>query len=223
MNNKDTIIHEAQKLFSLKGYLNTGVKEIIQAAGTSKGGFYNHFASKEELFHEVLAESQRIWRDVVIKPSSDVESPTTIIIQMLLNYREKYLKDSENFPGGCIFITFSVELDDTHPHLAKKVHQGFEGFKALLKRLLKEAIELGELPNDLNPTTVTEMLFTGMLGSSVLFGVNKSKSTLDCSIDSLIEYLLMLSNKNVINHVLKEVHLNIQEDCFDDLDEQTSL
>ena len=101
-----------------------------------------------------------------------------------------------------------MELDDTHPDLAIKVHQGFEGFKALLKRLLEEAIELGELPNDLNSTTVTEMLFTGMLGS--------------CSIDSLIEYLLMLSNKNVINHTQKEIPLGIQEDCFDDLGEQTS-
>ena len=103
-----------------------------------------------------------------------------------------------------------------------RFHQGFQGFKELLKSLLVEAIEIGELPSDLNPTTVTEMLFTGMLGASVLFGVDKSKSTLDCSIDSLIEYLLMLSNKNVVNHVQKEAPLGIQEDCFDTVNEQTS-
>ena len=51
---KNSIIHEAQKLFSLNGYLNTGVNDIIKAAGTSKGGFYNHFASKEDLFLAVL-------------------------------------------------------------------------------------------------------------------------------------------------------------------------
>lgn len=215
MNNKDTIIHEAQKLFSLNGYLNTGINEIIEAAGTSKGGFYNHFASKEELFHEVLAESQRIWREKVIRPVGDSENPIDKIVQILSNYRDLYLKDSENFPGGCIFITFSVELDDTLPHLVKEVHRGFKGFKDLLKRLLVEGVELGELPKDLNPTTVTEMLFTGMLGASVLFGVDKSKSTLDCSIDSLIEYILMLSNRHVINHVQNGVTLGVQEDCFD--------
>jgi AcrR family transcriptional regulator len=215
MNNKDTIVHEAKKLFSLNGYLNTGINEIIEAAGTSKGGFYNHFASKEELFYAVLAESQKIWRERIISPITDRDSPVETIIQILSNYRDYYLKDTDNFPGGCIFITFSVELDDTHPHLVKKVHQGFQGLRDLLKRMLTEGIEAGELPGDLNPTTVSEMLFTGMLGASVLFGVDKSQSTLDCSIDSLIEYLLMLSDKNVINHVQQGSSSGIQKDCFD--------
>ena len=197
---RGSIIHEAQKLFSLNGYLSTGVNEIIEAAGTSKGGFYNHFASKEDLFLEVLAEAQKIWRNRVLHGINDIESPTEKIIQILRNYCDRYLKDEENFPGGCIFITFSVELDDTRPHLVKEVYKGFEGFKTLLKSLLDEAIEKGELPDDLDSKTVTGMLFTGMLGASVLFGVNKSISTLDCSINSLIEYLHILSGKEVINH-----------------------
>jgi TetR/AcrR family transcriptional repressor of nem operon len=201
MNLRDNIIHEAQKLFSLNGFLNTGINEIIEAASTSKGGFYNHFCSKEDLFYEVLAESQKIWRKKVLSSLDNIDSPIEKIIQILRNYRDKYLKDAENFPGGCIFITFSVELDDVHPHLVREVHKGFVGFKAMLKRLLDEAIQKGELPGNLNTITVTEMLFTGMLGASVLYGVNKSTSALDCSIDSLIEYLYLLGDKQLLNHV----------------------
>ena len=215
MSLRDNIIHESQKLFSLNGFLNTGINDIIQAAGTSKGGFYNHFCSKEDLFLEVLAESQRIWREMVLTSIDEIESPSGKIIQILVNYRDRYLKDTENFPGGCIFITFSVELDDTRPHLVKEVHKGFEGFKALLKVLLEEAVEAGELPGDLNINTVTEMLFTGMLGASVLYGVNKSTSSLDCSIDSLIEYLYLLSDKQVINHVKQNNDaLSFREDNY---------
>ncbi|MGB2964821.1 MAG: helix-turn-helix domain-containing protein [Anaerolineales bacterium] len=194
MNNKETIIHEAQKLFSLNGYLNTGINEIIEAAGTSKGGFYNHFASKEELFHEVLDVSQKIWRQKVLSSISDIQSPTQKIIQILNNYCNKYLKDAENFPGGCIFITFSVELDDTRHHLVKEVYKGFEGFKKILVDLLDEAKELQEFPEDLDSKKVTDCIFTGMLGASVLYGVNKSTNTLDRSINSLIEYLDLLSD-----------------------------
>jgi len=197
MNNKDTIIHEAQKLFSLKGYLNTGVKEIIQAAGTSKGGFYNHFSSKEDLFREVLAESQKIWRERVLTSTTSFKSPTKKIIHVLSNYRDKYLKDAENFPGGCIFITFSVELDDTRPHLVKEVYKGFEGFKGVLIELFDEAKTMGEFPANLDSKKVTDCLFTGMLGASVLYGVNKSANALDRSINSLIEYLVLLSWKEV--------------------------
>ena len=35
------------------------------------------------------------------------------------------------------------------------------------------------------------------------------------SIDSLIEYILMLSNKNVINHVKQTIPIGLQEDCFE--------
>lgn len=201
MSLREIIIHESQKLFSLHGFLGTGINEIIQASGTSKGGFYNHFCSKEDLFFEVLTESQRIWREKVLADVNKIESPTQKIIQILHNYRDRYLKDSENFPGGCIFITFSVELDDARPPLADEVHKGFEGFRALLIRLLDEAVTLGELPEDLNTSTVAEMLFTGMLGSSVLYSVNKATSSLDCSIESLIEYLYVLSERKVLNHV----------------------
>jgi hypothetical protein len=145
---------------------------------------------------------------------SDVDSPSRKIKQILVNYRDRYLKDTENFPGGCIFITFSVELDDTRPPLAAEVHKGFEGFKALITRLLNEAVIAGELPKDLNITTVTEMLFTGMLGASVLYSVNKATSTLDCSIDSLIEYLDLLADREVLNHVRSEGDVAVKEDCF---------
>ena len=82
MTLRENIIHEAQKLFSLKGFLSTGINEIIRASGTSKGGFYNHFCSKEDLFLEVLAESQKIWRDKVLTSIREIESPTEKIIQI---------------------------------------------------------------------------------------------------------------------------------------------
>jgi AcrR family transcriptional regulator len=212
MGLKETIVHEAQKLFSLNGFLNTGIRDIMAAAGTSRGGFCDYFCSKEDHFREVLAESQKIWRSKVLFGLDQIDSPTQKIVQILTNYGQRYLKDAENFPGGCIFISLSVELDDTRPHLAQAVHQGFEGFKALLKRLLDEAVQFGELPTNLNTTTVTEMLFTGMLGASVLYGVNKSAAALDRSIESLVEYLELLGNRRVLRRFDNDVERRMAGD-----------
>ena len=63
MSLKEKIIHESLKLFSLNGFLSTSILDIISAAETSKGGFYNHFTSKEDLFYQVLDESRKIWRE----------------------------------------------------------------------------------------------------------------------------------------------------------------
>ena len=120
------------------------------------------------------------------------------ITKLLENFRDKYLKDIENFPGGCIFITFSVELDDQRPHLSKEINKGFISLKAMLKRLLDEGKELGELNNDVNTGAITEMLFAGMLGASVIYGVDKSTKSVDRSINSLIDYLEKLRPKRFL-------------------------
>jgi len=70
------------------------------------------------------------------------------------------------------------------------VNKGFVGLKNMLKRLLEEGKKLGELNEKVNINRTTELIFSGMIGSSVLFGVEKSTTTLDRSINALIDYLI---------------------------------
>jgi TetR/AcrR family transcriptional repressor of nem operon len=189
MSLKEKIIHESLKLFSLNGFLSTSILEIISAAQTSKGGFYNHFTSKEDLFYQVLDESRKIWRERNLNGLDEVEDSIGKIKQLLTNYRDRYLLDAENFPGGCIFIMFAVELGDSRPHLSREVQKGFFGLKAMIKRLLDVGKDSGEFYNGINTDTITEILFNGMLGASVNYSVDKSFDTLDHSINSLIDYI----------------------------------
>lgn len=198
MTLREEIIHKSMQLFSLKGYVNTGINEIIESVGSSKGGFYNHFASKEELFFEVLTQAQRMWRERVLFGLNEIESPLEKVVRILENYRDRYLKDGENFPGGCIFITFSVELDDQQPQLIQEVNKGFVGLKNMIMRFLEEAKNLNELKQNVNTNRVTEMIFSGMIGTSVLFGVEKSTPTLDRSINALIDYLNEVRSKEAL-------------------------
>lgn len=192
MSLKGKIVEESLRLFSLNGYWHTSVTDILEAAGTSKGGFYNHFASKEDLFFEVLEEAQRLWREKTLFGLDDIDDPLAKIEQFLLNYRDRYLKDGDTFPGGCIFVTFSVELDDQNPKLCTEVNKGFIGLKRMLNGFLMEAKANGLLKDTVKIEEVTEMLFAGMLGVSVLYGVDKSAPSLDQAIITLIEYLKAL-------------------------------
>lgn len=193
MNLKETIIHESLKLFSLKGFLGTSILDILEAAKTSKGGFYNHFSSKEDLFFQVIDEARKIWREKNLKGLDKIENPTEIIKRLLKNYKDRYLKDADNFPGGCVFITLAAELNDQRPQLSKELEKGFVGLKGMLRRLLEQGKESGELIKTVNIDTVTEVLFSGMLGASLVYGVNKSKTGLDKSINALVEYVEQLT------------------------------
>ena len=188
MSLKARIVHESLKLFSLKGFLSTSIQEILEATGSSKGGFYNHFSSKEDLFFHVLNEARSIWRQRNLDGLDELQQPGDKIVALLRNYKDRYLKDAENFPGGCVFITLIAELNDQRPHLSKEIEKGFIGLKKMIRRLLDEAVASGELSAQVDTAAATEILFNGMLGASLSYGVNKSKSSLDKSIHSLIEY-----------------------------------
>jgi TetR/AcrR family transcriptional repressor of nem operon len=189
LNLKETIVHESLKLFSLNGFLSTSIQDILSTAKTSKGGFYNHFSSKEDLFFKVLDDARKIWREKNLYGIDEIKDPIDKIIKLLENYKNRYLLDTENFPGGCIFIMFAVELGDSRPHLSKEVQKGFTGLKAMLKRLLDNGQSSPVAYNGLHTDTITEIIFNGILGASVNYSVDKSYETLDKSINALIDYL----------------------------------
>jgi TetR/AcrR family transcriptional repressor of nem operon len=189
LNLKETIVHESLKLFSLNGFLGTSIQDILSTAKTSKGGFYNHFSSKEDLFFKVLDDARKIWREKNLYGIDEIKDPIDKTIKLLENYKNRYLLDTENFPGGCIFIMFAVELGDSRPHLSKEVQKGFTGLKAMLKRLLDNGQSSPVAYNGLHTDTITEIIFNGILGASVNYSVDKSYETLDKSINALIDYL----------------------------------
>lgn len=50
-----TILEAAQELFLQNGYQGTSMRQIAErAGGIAVGGIYNHFGSKEELFHQLI-------------------------------------------------------------------------------------------------------------------------------------------------------------------------
>jgi TetR/AcrR family transcriptional regulator, transcriptional repressor for nem operon len=50
------ILEEASRLFRERGFAGVSVSEIMKATGLTHGPFYNHFASKEALMAEALAD-----------------------------------------------------------------------------------------------------------------------------------------------------------------------
>lgn len=193
MTLKHTIIHESLKLFSLKGFLSTSIDDIMKAANSSKGGLYNHFSSKEELFYAVLSEARKIWREKTLYNLDRTDKPIEKLIRLLKNYRDRYLKDADDFPGGCVFVTLSVELDDQRPHLARELNKGYARLKAMIRRFLDQAQQAGQLSDAIDTQALTEMIFSGMLGASVIYGMDKSRAGLDRTINSLIEHVRTLA------------------------------
>lgn len=190
---KQRITHESMKLFSVKGYTSTSTTDIIKAAQTSKGGFYNHFKSKEQLFNEVLSEARQIWRERNLYQLEQAERPLAKIQKLLENYRDRYLADSDNFPGGCLFVNLAVELNDQSPELASRINDGFVRLQAMLQRWLDEEKRLGGIAPEVSSTEAASLIMSGILGACVMHSASKSNEQLNATIAALVAYTQRLA------------------------------
>jgi len=48
------IIEKARVMFNHRGFEQVSIDDIMREAGLTRGGFYNHFASKDELYSEAV-------------------------------------------------------------------------------------------------------------------------------------------------------------------------
>lgn len=53
---RERVLSAAVDLFARHGYDGTSVAQVIAQAGVAKGGFYHHFASKQELLYEIYGD-----------------------------------------------------------------------------------------------------------------------------------------------------------------------
>jgi TetR/AcrR family transcriptional regulator, transcriptional repressor for nem operon len=96
---RDRIIDAAGALFRAKGFGGIGVADIMKAADLTHGGFYGHFASKEDL---VAQSSRRSMARAAANWTKLVEaSPDKPYAALLAHYLSPKHRDD---PGkGCAF------------------------------------------------------------------------------------------------------------------------
>lgn len=69
MSTKDLILEEALQQFSEKGFAGTSMSEIAKPLGITKAALYKHFESKQQIFDEIIAESEKRYTEIFEKLS----------------------------------------------------------------------------------------------------------------------------------------------------------
>ncbi|WP_431802864.1 TetR/AcrR family transcriptional regulator [Halobacillus andaensis] len=86
---KITIIEQAIKLFAQKGFSTTSVQEIANECSISKGAFYLHFKSKDELLLAIFTHySKEIEQKTDEIQVMDLDPRTKFIKQLTVTYQE---------------------------------------------------------------------------------------------------------------------------------------
>jgi TetR/AcrR family transcriptional repressor of nem operon len=196
MQNKGTltrqnITEKSLQVFSVKGYFNTSINDILAATGLTKGGLYGHFASKEDIWYAVYDEAVKIWRSIVFKNTRNVINPLERIEITIENHLSNYL-GKDVFEGGCFFVNMLVEVSGQSEKMSRQILRGFVQFSKLLRRWLEESDEKGLLKKGLNHREISNFIVITLNGAATLYSASKDPSIWKQTITQLRFYINQL-------------------------------
>ena len=185
------IITESLQLFSVKGYFNTSVSDILAVSGLTKGGLYGHFASKEDIWYAVYEEAVSIWKGIVFKGIRNNSDPLKRIEKFIENDMRDYL-GTDVFEGGCFFLNMLVELSGQSASMSKQILRGFVRLSGLLRSWLQEADQKGMLRENLNLKEVSNFIIISLNGAAALYISSRDRNILVQTVQQLRFYIEQL-------------------------------
>jgi TetR/AcrR family transcriptional repressor of nem operon len=188
---RQNVIEKSLQIFSVKGYHNTSISDIMAATGLTKGGLYAHFDSKEALWNAAYERAVEIWKGIVFRGVRNVSDPLDRIVKTVENDLRDYCC-GEVFEGGCFFFNSLVELSGQSPAMSNRILEGIVQFAELLASWLEEAKSQGKLKAGVRIREVADFIVTSLNGAAGLYAATRSDRFPNAIERQLNSYIQML-------------------------------
>lgn len=110
--NRERILDTAQQLVLERGFAATSVDAVITGASASKGGFFHHFRSKNELGLALLeryaAADRRLLEEFMAAAEAETEDPAEQLVAFVRHFEQVAAELAPTQPG-CLFVSFIYE------------------------------------------------------------------------------------------------------------------
>lgn len=146
------IYDTALKLFYKKGYDKVTVDDICEAAGVSKGAFYDHFKSKDQVIIDLFLMADRIYDDYATK---ELGRQKSMMDRMLLVGR-RAVKYSNDMGIDIIQVSYRAQINQ-HKKSASIASEKRALF-LILHRLVEEGQTRGEIRTDMSVDDITRVM-----------------------------------------------------------------
>jgi TetR/AcrR family transcriptional regulator, transcriptional repressor for nem operon len=174
---KESIIKNGARLVHSKGYNNTGLSDILNAAGVPKGSFYFYFKSKDDFGLSLLDYYWEFIQGMINRYCSDISMTP---LQRLENFMDGYqnLFSKMGFNGGCPIGNLMQEMSDLNEDFRAKVGDIYSQMKKRIEQLLEEAHEKGDIPDFSDIDSMAQFILNSWEGSIMHMKLAKSDEPL---------------------------------------------
>jgi AcrR family transcriptional regulator len=153
------ILDAATQLFSNTGYDATGVAEICQAAGVSKGAFYHHFPSKQAVFLELLNSYLNSIDTGFSTMRQEAHDVPQTILQMASLVGTLFQSADIHLP---IFLEFWTQAN-REPTVWEAAMAPYRRYLSYFASIIQEGIEEGSIKT-IDPPLAARLLVSMALG-----------------------------------------------------------
>jgi AcrR family transcriptional regulator len=139
-NTRQQILSAAMQVFAQKGYHDTRVDDIVAASGSSKGGVYFYFRSKQEIFLALIDDFaghlEQSVIEAIMRETEGIRRVNAALESCLDVFREYQ-------PLAKIFLIQAVGLGEVFEKKRMEIHDRFE---QAIKIYLDQALADGGIP-----------------------------------------------------------------------------
>jgi TetR/AcrR family transcriptional repressor of nem operon len=191
---KTKLLDAALQVVRGKGYAATTVDDICQKAGVTKGSFFHHFKSKDDLALAAVdhwgSMTSRFFADA---PYQQAKDP----LERLLGYVDfrGAILTGEPQDYTCLLGTLVQETYDTHPDIRTACDRGMSAHIADLTRDIEAAKKRYAPRASWSAESVGYFIQAVLQGSFIFAKAKQSPKTIRESLGHLRRYLRVLFNQ----------------------------
>ena len=153
---KERILESAIELFRENGYHRVTVDQIVEKTGTSKGGFYHNFYSKDELLYEI----HDVFISYVIKKAQEAYDECSTPVSKLCAILQSFIQVFDLYqPHITVFYQESMYLPEVYK---ETINDKRDQYRLLLQKVIQEGQQSGDFRKEI-PANISTMAIIGMV------------------------------------------------------------
>lgn len=182
------IVGHATLLMYANGYARTSIEDVIRAAGITKGSFYFHFRSKEDLGYAVIENASRF---ILGRLKEALEKPGLSSWERLeAMLREvQGIVEAADCTRGCILGNLALETSHDHPDFREAIAAAFREWWDLIASHLETMKAEGYLPPDFDCRAYAQFAVSALEGGIMMSKLTRDPGPMHTAVNLVLDML----------------------------------
>mgnify|MGYP001820286655 CR=1 FL=1 len=169
---RERLLDAAERLALGQGFSATTVDQVIAEAGSSKGAFFHHFASKNDLGRALVARYAAAdiaaLRRFMASAERRSDDPAIQLVEFVRGFEEIGDEIADEHQSSCLYASFVHHRELTSDGSTEVIVEAIEAWRAAIADKLAAAAVRGSLQEGIDLDDLADHVFVTFEGAFIL-------------------------------------------------------